>query len=154
LPSDTSTPSDPQRASEPGRLTLYLDECIPLAYAEKFERFLFDQPERPKCIHALHFFKSGVGDREWATKAKQENWLPITADRSKSNRGEKLSRVAKELNLVHIVLTTKVAQLRSHEMEIAIVSCWPDIVAAWKSKSGSEYRLKMTQRRRFVLSKR
>jgi hypothetical protein len=99
-------------------------------------------PERPAAVHLLQLFRTGTSDEDWLGKIKSKGWLPITADRGKSNRGPKLPRLCAELGIVHVTLSSNVQRLPVDERMIAIAACWLDIVDIWKNPRGCAHNLR------------
>jgi len=150
-PLNTSTLFDqpPQRTSP--QLILFFDECMPRALGARLVDFLKDRPERPIVKHLLDFYKEGTDDRTWVRFVKENKWLPVTADRGQTNRGEKLPKILRAEGLVYICLSGKVHGLPIADKGIAIVSCWPEIVSAWKSQTGACHSLRRRETGGFKL---
>lgn len=123
---------------------IFLDECIPRDLAKRISGLLVDRPEAPIVKHLLDLYAQGIDDRTWAQLAKDNHWLPISADRGQSNRGEKLPRLFKELGLVNVSLSAKVHLLPARDKVLAIGACWLQIVDAWQNQIGCTHSLRFT----------
>ncbi len=75
-------------------------------------------------------------------------WLPLTADRGRSNRGTKLPLVCQALGVVHVALSPNVHALTPADKAIAIAYCWFDIVDLWRNPTGCVHSLQFRDRRR------
>ena len=104
---------------------------------------LADRPEAPTFKHALDLYAEGMDDRAWAEAAKHGKWLPISADRGQSNRGEKLPRIFKELGLVNIQLSGQVHSLPARDKVLAIAACWMEIEQVWRHQVGCTHSLRL-----------
>ena len=149
LPTNISTPFDRQPPPDPPHrpLVLFLDECIPRDLGERLAAFLSDRENPLSVIHLLDLYRQGVEDVVWAKRASTERWLPISADRGKSNRGEKLPAICKSLGLVNISLSAKVHALPSRDKLLAIIGCWLEIEEVWRNRIGCTHSLRFNDRK-------
>ena len=126
---------------------LFLDECVPIEVGDRLTPLLQGRPERPVVRHLVREFEPGTADRVWLQVVKANRWLLLTADRGKSNRGEKLPRVCRELGVIHVVLSATLhSRTPSSEKALAVADCWSDIVEVWTNRIGCGHSLRRRDR--------
>lgn len=121
---------------------MFLDECVPEVIGDRLVAFLGDRPERPAFHHLLSMFPPGEEDRVWLTAIKETGWLVVTADRGKSNRGEKLPRLCLELGIIHVVLSATLHRRSVGDRALALAACWENIVEVWRDRIGCGHSLR------------
>jgi hypothetical protein len=116
---------------------LFLDECIPAEVGKRLSDLLRDHPHEPDIKHLTDYYRqAGVPDDIWAADLQRFGWLPLTADRGRKNFGRKLPLILRELNVIHISLSSAVHRLKSPEKALAVVACWPKIISIWQARVG------------------
>jgi hypothetical protein len=131
---------------EPPGLVLFLDECVPAIVGDRLITFLGDRPERPSARHLLTAFPRGTPDRQWLEVVKASGWLLVTADRGKSNRGEKLPRLCLEMGVIHIVFSATLHARPANDRALALAAVWLDIVDVWQNRIGCGHVVRVRDR--------
>lgn len=120
------------------------DECIGKPHVESLIEFLaIDGGERPEIRHVLDFQGQGVWDEDWIPRVANEGWMIVTQDRGRKGRskGEPLPNLCHKLGITHVVLSRRIAQRKSADKVLTILSVWRELLGLFDEPVGSRFAL-------------
>lgn len=99
----------------------------------------------PSVVETIVDFRNthGTKDAEWVPKISQDEWVVISADRGKSNRGQKLPRLCKDFGVRHVLLSNRIHELKQFAKIRAILSVWDGLFGVMNSPAGTRFLLKI-----------
>lgn len=135
-------PSHECRSVNSGPNKLLFDECIGKPHIERLASLVaIDTANETHVKHILDFQEPGVFDEVWVPSIRSEGWVVITQDRGRRRRGkgEQLSKVCRKQKITHVILSAGIAERRSFDKMLTILSLWYEILATRNAPPGSRF---------------
>jgi hypothetical protein len=127
------------------KLKLLFDECLGKPVVEKLGELLTRLVEEPvELRHLLDLQPPGTKDQIWVPKIAGGDWIVISTDRGKKNKGAKLPLVCQRFGVTHVLFSAAVHRRTSREKIEAILEVWPDLAKVADAPRGSRYLLMLT----------
>lgn len=92
--------------------------------------------------HVFKFAKPGDKDEIWIPKIAPGGWIVVSSDRGKQCGGQKLPKLCHENKITHFVYSATLHNAGNFEKQRAIVSTWPQIVAASRRDRGIRFSMR------------
>ena len=123
------------------RLKLYFDVCCSTRLPT--ELLAFYGPHYPllETRHLLQDHKGDCGDSDWLRPIREDGWVPVTCDRGRDKKKERLPLICKEWKITHIAFSSTLLNKGPTAQKNAIGAVWEELFHLDQYPAGSQMRL-------------
>ena len=128
-------------------MKLLFDENISRPATCALQALIAATEEEAEGCHLLERCPMGAPDSDWLSQFQDQShpWLVVTADSAKRRGGDRLPEICKDLRIRHVLISGKLHQRKQFDKMRAILTVWPDLREAFKSESGSRFKLQQAK---------